>query len=259
MTTVAYGAHPDQVADLHLPPTGRGGAPAPLVLLLHGGFWREPYGRAELSPLAADLASHGWAAANVEYRRVGGDGGWPTTFLDVARAVDVLPEEVGRIAGGTVDTGRVLLLGHSAGGHLALWAGLRHRLPEGSPGRTADVPRLTGVVALAPAADLRWAHDLGSGRGAVADLLGGGPAQFAERYAAADPAALGGVEVPTVVVHGEQDENLPVGMARRYAEAAGARLLTPGNCGHFDLVDPRSAAWPLVAATLEDLLAAPGE
>ncbi|MCU7826518.1 alpha/beta hydrolase family protein [Kitasatospora sp. DSM 101779] len=255
MTTIAYGTHPDQVADLHLPPSGAGRAPAPLVLLLHGGFWREPYDRSGLTPLAGDLASRGWAVLNAEYRRVGGDGGWPTTFLDVARAVDVLPDEAGRVAGGAVDTGRVFLLGHSAGGHLALWAALRHRLPEGSPGRSAELPGLAGVVALAPVADLRGTYDLGSGRGAVADLLGGGPAQVADRYAAADPAALGKVDLPTVVVHGERDENLPVEMARRYAAAVGARLVTPGNCGHFDLVDPRSPAWRLVVGALDDLLA----
>ncbi|WP_052390815.1 alpha/beta hydrolase family protein [Streptomyces sp. NRRL B-24484] len=258
MTTIAYGPHPDQVADLHLPRSGPGQAPAPLVLLLHGGLWREPYDRSGLSPLAADLASRGWAAANVEYRRVGGGGGWPTTFLDVARAADLLPAEVGRVAGGAVDPGRVLLLGHSAGGHLALWAGLRHRLPEGAPGRSAEAPRLAGVVALAPVADLHATYDLGPGGEAVADLLGGGPAQVAERYAAADPAALGKVDLPTVVVHGEQDRSVPVELARRYAETCGARLLTPGNCGHFDLVDPRTPAWPEVLAAMDDLLALPG-
>ncbi|MEU1288299.1 alpha/beta hydrolase [Kitasatospora sp. NPDC005856] len=254
-TTVAYGPHPDQVADVHLPDVGPEAGPVPLVLLLHGGFWREQYDRAHVDPVARALAGRGWCTANVEYRRVGGDGGWPTTFVDVARAVDTLPALVEQVSDGRVDAGRALLAGHSAGGHLALWAGLRHRLPAGAPGRTAEVPRLLGVVALAPAADLRWAHELGSGQGAVADFLGG-PEQFPDRFAAADPAALGKADIATVVVHGDQDERLPVEMARRYAEIAGARLIVPEGCGHSDLIDPRSGAWPLITAAMDGLLAA---
>ncbi|WP_371496459.1 alpha/beta hydrolase [Kitasatospora sp. NBC_00374] len=245
-TTVAYGPHPDQVADLVLPVVGT--RPAPLVVLLHGGFWRAEYDRAHIRPLAHALAARGYAVANTEYRRIGGGGGWPATFTDVALAADTLPDAVEPAHPGLVDRTAVVYAGHSAGGHLALWAALRDRLPEGAPGRAERLPAVAGVLALAPVADLAEAYRLGDGRGAVAALLGGGPDELPERYAAADPTALGAPEVPVVLVHGERDEVLPVAQARRYRDAFdGVRLVEPPGAGHFELIDPASAAWPAVA------------
>lgn len=265
-TTLRYGPHPDQVADLYVPDeTSR---PAPLVIFLHGGFWRAQADRAHTAVVAEDLAARGYAVANTEYRRIGSGGGWPGTFLDVAAALDVLPAMAGDAAdaggaggaggiGGCVDPTRVVYMGHSAGGHLALWGALRHRIPEGGPGRLDAAPRVAGVVALAPAADLVWAHALGSGRGAVFELLEGGPAEFPDRFAVADPTSLGVPEAPVTIVHGDRDEALPAAMAREYAARVGARAraVVPEGVGHFDLIDPGSAAWPVVVEALGRVLA----
>ncbi|MEU7639065.1 alpha/beta hydrolase [Streptomyces sp. NPDC039016] len=166
--TVPYGPHPDQVVDLY----GRWPGTGPLVVLLHGGFWRAAYDRRHLSPCAAELARHGLPVALVEYRRVGAGGGAPQTFEDVPAAV----EAAAAAGAGPADPPReVVLVGHSAGGHLALLAATR----PGTP--------VTRVVAVAPVADLARAHALGLSDGAVAELLGTGPG-FAGRLAAAHPA-----------------------------------------------------------------------
>ena len=241
---VTYGPHRDQVADVVLPHVSA--QPAPMVLLLHGGFWRSAYDRHHLSVVGEALASTGYAVVNIEYRRVGTGGGWQTTFDDVALAMDTLPTVVARQWPGRADPERVVLLGHSAGGHLALWASLREKLPPGAPGASGTASRIAGVVALAPVCDLSEAHRLDSGTGAVVALLGGTPTEVPERYAAADPASLGGPAVPTVVVHGEQDAILPVAMARTWCAASGTRLVEVPGAGHFELIDPLSAAWPHV-------------
>jgi acetyl esterase/lipase len=246
--TVSYGSHGDQVADITFPV--HGAASAPLVILLHGGFWRAEHDRLHVRVVADALAGCGYAVANVEYRRVGAGGGWPATFADVAQAVDVLPAVIEREYPGRVDHDAIVYAGHSAGGQLALWAALRDHLGEGVPGRTTQPPRVAGVVALAPVADLAEAYRLGNGSGAVAELLGGGPDEVPDRYAATDPSALGAPRAPVVLVHGDQDEVLPVDMARRYQAAFGAKLIEVPGAGHFDLIDPRSAAWPMVKDAL---------
>ena len=164
--TVSYGPHPDQVVDLY----GRWPGAGPLVVLLHGGFWRAAYDRSHLSPCAAELARRGVPVALAEYRRVGAGGGAPQTFQDAA-AVAAAAE-----AGAAPGEGprEVVLVGHSAGGHLALLAAARPGMP------------VTRVIAVAPVADLARAHELGLSDGAVAELLGTGPG-FAGRLAAADP------------------------------------------------------------------------
>ena len=245
--TVTYGPRPDQVVDVTLPATA---GPAPLVVLLHGGFWRARYDRGHVRVVADALTADGYAVANVEYRRVGAGGGWPTTFTDVALAVDTLET----VLAGRVDLDRVAYVGHSAGGHLALWASLRDRLPPGAPGRTDSAPHVRGVVALAPAADLAHVHRLGLSRGAVGELLGGGPGAVPERYAAADPGVLGRPGAATVLVHGLLDDTVPVQVSRDYAARFGVPLVEVPAAGHFELIDPASGAWPAVAAALADVL-----
>ncbi|WP_433192770.1 alpha/beta hydrolase family protein [Nocardia sp. CA-107356] len=250
-TTIAYGSHRDHVADLYLPTTND---PAPLVFVLHGGFWRAAFDRKHARPQAQALAALGYVVANIEYRRVGDGGGWPTTFDDVARALDVLPGLIEDARPGRIDQDRIGYIGHSAGGHLALWAALRHRLPTGAAWRTEVAPRVTGVVALAPAADLVDAYHRGNGAGAVAELLGGGPDELPERYAATDPAVLGVADIPVVVVHGDQDQRLPIEMAREYCAKSGAELVELPDTGHFELIDPDSAAWSFVVRALRRCL-----
>lgn len=243
MERLAYGEHPDQHLDLHRPTTSAGG---PTVVLLHGGFWLERYRADLMTPLAEDLTERGYVVANVEYRRVGGAGGWPATFVDVAAALDHLaslddlPEPV-------------VTVGHSAGGHLAVWAASRHRLPDGAPGAG---PRLRPCAAVAQAGmvDLGASAEATLGNGAVAELVGGTPEQVPDRYAVADPAALLPVGVPIVLIHGEDDRIVPVEISRRYAERAdaagdGVELVTlPG--GHFEAIDPAHPLWQAVVERL---------
>jgi acetyl esterase/lipase len=249
---VAYGDHPDQLAEVVLPPSP---GPLPLVIVIHGGFWRAIYDRTHTAPQCVALARAGWAVAALEYRRVGGGGGWPATFADVAGGVDAVPELVGP----GVDRDRVVLMGHSAGGHLALWAAGRHRLPAGAPGHRAQAPRLRGVVALGAVADLGWALANRMGAGAVHDLLGtSDPAELDRRRQLTDPAALLPTGVPTVLVHGARDTEVPPQCAAAYAAAARAagdpcevRLLP--DVGHFEFLDPTSSAWPAVLKAAGDL------
>lgn len=202
--TAAYGEHPDQVVDFYLPPPGTDGAarPAPLVLLFHGGAWRAPYDRRHVSPFAAFLAGRGLAVASVEYRRGGTDparaGRWPETFDDIAAAVDTVPGLVRELGFPGADPDRVVLTGHSAGGHAVLWAAARHRLPSGTPWHLPSPSPLRGVVALAPIADLATARALDVCSGAVDELLGergGDDDELTARLALADPAAL----LPTAI------------------------------------------------------------
>ncbi|MEO3776812.1 alpha/beta hydrolase [Micromonospora sp. B11E3] len=236
--TVAYGGHPDQIADLRLP---AGDGPArPLVVVVHGGFWRAEYDRTHTGPLAAALAALGHPVAQLEYRRTGQPGGgWPGTLTDVLTGVAALPELAAPVLGDRMPPGPPLLVGHSAGGHLALYA-------------AASAPdTVGGVLALAPVADLAEAYRLDLDSGAVAALLGGGPEDHPERYAAADPRSLVNRSTPTVIVHGLLDRQVPVALSRAYAEAARAagsptRLVELPECEHFGLIDPESAAWPTV-------------
>lgn len=259
--TVSYGAHPDHVADVWLPP----GATAhndglPVVFMLHGGYWRAAIDRTHLGPFAAELAALGHVVICPEYRRTGGGGGWPATFTDVAAAVDALPALLHEELYGRAGTGRVVLMGHSAGGHLAMWATMRGRLPAGSPGEhrhTAIVPghrpgslTIAGVVALAPVIDLGEAYRRGLDDDATGALLGGGPLDVPGRYAVADPAMLGEPGEPAVIVHGDRDGRVPLDMCQSYAAATGVPLVVVPGADHFALIDPLSAAWPYVLAAL---------
>ncbi|GGK42865.1 lipase [Pilimelia terevasa] len=237
--TLAYGPHADQVLDLRMPRDGRG---APVVAVLHGGFWRPQYDRAHVGPLAHDLAGRGWPVAVLEYRRTG----WADTAADVAAGLAALPSLAGPplVRAGVPAPEGVLLLGHSAGGHLALWAAVEHPAA------------VRGALALAPVADLAEAHRLDLDGGAVADLLGGGPAEVPDRYAAADPLRRPRPHRVTLV-HGAADRQVPVAQSRRYAAAHGVPLVELAGVAHFDLIDPRAAAWPAVCAALAALADAP--
>ncbi len=246
---LAYGPRRDHRGDLRLP---SGPGPHPVVVLLHGGFWRDPWQRDLMDGAAADLAGRGYATWNVEYRRVGSGGGWPATLADVAAAVDAV---AGLAGDHPVDPGRTLLLGHSAGGHLALWAAARDRLPEGAPGGDPMVPAVA-AVALAPVADLATAHGAGLGDDAVDDFLRRGPDAGPERYAAASPSELLPLGVPQVLVHGTADDLVPVEHSRRYVAAASASgddvsLVELPGADHFDLINPRSKQFEAVRAAVD--------
>jgi acetyl esterase/lipase len=231
-----YGGHTDHLLDLHLPPATD--APGPVVVLLHGGFWRQTYDRTHTRPVAEALAAEGWAVVSPEYRRTGGDGGWPQTCDDVAAAFDHLGG-LHDVAPGRLALDEVTLLGHSAGAHLAMWLALCADRPP--------APRIGRVVALAPVADLHEGHRRGLGGGAVAALMGGAPDVLPKEYAAADPSTRLPADVDITVVHGDQDRQVPVEMSRRLPEVSYVEL--PG-VDHFALIDPLSPAWPAVRAAL---------
>jgi acetyl esterase/lipase len=254
-TTVRYGTGRGRVGELWLPEAAA--APAgdlPVVVLVHGGFWRAQYTKVLMRRLARSVTEHGWAAWNIEYRRVGrfgGGGGWPATFADVAAAVDALEQQTG------LDLDRVVTCGHSAGGQLALWLAARHRLGDEAPDAPGGPARVTvhAAVALAGVVDLRRADELGLGGGAVASFLGGSADAVPERYECTSPMARLPLGVPQVLVHGLADTVVPPAMSEEYvtrAMAGGddARYVPVPGETHSDMLAPSSAGW---AAALEHL------
>lgn len=232
MSRHAYGDDPSQYGDLLLP----GGTPRGVVVVIHGGFWKSAYDADSLGlPLAEALAAEGWAAWNLEYRRVGsgpgGGGGAPATFDDVAAGVDHLAEL-------DVDTSTVITLGHSAGGHLAAWAAAR-----GRHGWAERVP-VTHVISQAGVLDLRAAHADGLGAGAVEALLGHPPTTADARF---DPAQQLPVGVPVWCVHARADANVPFRQSEDYVArataAGGTAELVEVDGDHFTVIDPGSEAW----------------
>jgi acetyl esterase/lipase len=233
---VAYGEAPQQFGELYVPPIP---GELPVAVVIHGGFWKAAYG-----PLSLSLASAGLAVWNIEYRRVGdAGGGWPNTFLDVAAAAD----HVGVLAAPhRLDRARTVTIGHSAGGHLALWLAGRRRIKSG-PLHSERPLRMAGAVSLAGVGDLARASLEGLGGGAANALMGGGPAALPERYAAGSPAALLPLGIPQVLVHGSQDPIVPFAFGQDYAALAkvkgdDVRLVTIEGAGHFEVIDPGHAA-----------------
>jgi acetyl esterase/lipase len=236
---IAYGPEPAQFGELYRPDPVRH---AGLVVVIHGGFWRARYDLSLGRPLAADLASHGFTAWNIEYRRVAAGGGWPNTVADVAAAID-------HLATLDVDASRVVTVGHSAGGHLAVWAA----------GRSDPRVPVTAAVSQAGVLDLEVAARTGVGQTAVQDLLGGGPDERAEVYRAADPIRHVPLPVPVLCVHARADDNVPYAQSEAYVAAARAAGGTaalrevPGD--HFTVIDPEHESWRLVRDALPELLA----
>jgi acetyl esterase/lipase len=224
--TVTYGADPGQLIEVRVgpePATRRA-----LVVLIHGGFWRPDIDRAHLRPMAAALAAAGWTVALPEYARVARD---PAPTLADLTAI------AGQVAGRVRHhNGTVVLVGHSAGGHLALWATAAGLCPV-----------LAGTLALAPAADLMLAHELGLGNAAVTRFLGADPASRPDL----DPRRMSGPTTATTIVHGTADLIVPLALSESYVAAHGrVRLVRVGGAGHFALIDPLAPAWSTVEAEL---------
>jgi acetyl esterase/lipase len=234
--THRYGPGPEHAADLLLP---AGDGPHPVAVLLHGGFWRARFTRALMTALAVDLAGRGWASWNVEYRRVGSGGGVPETLDDVRAAIEAL---AGLDA--PLQRTRMAVVGHSAGGQLALCV--------------ADMPAISAVVALAGVCDLTAAAQERIGEDATREFMGGPPAERPAAYRMADPLGLVPAGARVLLVHGRADDRVPPEQSRRYARAAAAaggecELLELAGADHFTPIDPRTAAWGAVAERLEAL------
>ena len=251
----AYGADPLQFGELRLP--RRADSHAPVVVLIHGGCWRSAYDLTHAAPAAAALADAGYAVWVPEYRRVGDDGGgWPGTFDDIANAVDHVRALAVRYP--SLDTARVVLGGHSAGGQLALWAASRRDGDAPLAGSTVPAPpaqhalRVVGVVSLAGITDLaEYGSASGSCNSAVAPLLGGTVAEVPDRYRAVSPIERLPIGVPVRVVHGASDPIVPLAqsralVAKSHDRGAVVTLVEVPGAGHFDVVAPQSTAWPAV-------------
>jgi acetyl esterase/lipase len=236
---IRYGDDPSQFAELSLPDT----TPKGVVVVIHGGFWKAAYGLSLGRPLAASLVDDGWAAWNIEYRRVDIGGGAPATFDDVGTAIDSLRDQ-------DLELSRVLAIGHSAGGHLATWAASRGRFP-----RWRSQVELSGVVSQAGVLDLDSAHADGLGTGAVERFLGHGPGPDDAPF---DPTKQIPLDIPVHCVHGTDDDVVPISQSRDYvaaATAAGAtaRLTEIEGGDHYVVIDPRSAAWQQTLTILDGL------
>jgi acetyl esterase/lipase len=223
---LAYGDEPLQFGDLRVP---AGDGPFPLAVVIHGGYWKANYNLIHAGHMSRALTEQGIATWNVEYRSVGDPGGgWPGTGDDVGRAV----EYVGELP---LEPTNVVLVGHSAGGQLALWAAKRAQLP---------------VVALAGVSDVR--------ESAARTGPAGAPAQFmrAEHFADGSPLELLPLGVRQILVHGTADDGVPYAMSERYVEAAGgeAELVTLEGAGHFELIDPLAPEFSQTVAAIQRLL-----
>lgn len=259
---VQYGADASQFGDLWLPAIAPG-AKAPVVVFLHGGWWRAEFGLDYGSHLCAALKREGIACWSLEYRRLGQPGGgWPGTFEDVAFGYGFLRVLAGMYP---LDLGRVVVAGHSAGGHLAFWLAGRPHLPESGPLQPpGKMLAMGGVVGLAAVVDLRMTIDLAEGRFATArhqvvDFMQATPAQAPERYRAGNPGELLPLNVPQVLVQGSVDGQIPPQLPVRWT-ARGHRIGETvefqqiADADHFDVVDPESKAWPQVRDAIRRLL-----
>jgi acetyl esterase/lipase len=258
---LTYGTDPHQFGELRIP---KGKGPHPVVVVVHGGCFRGDFAGLEyMSPLAEALTAEGVATWNIEYRRLGDPGGgWPGTYQDVGRAIDYVRELAPRYE---LDLRRVVVVGHSAGGHLALWSASRAKLPPDGPISAAMPLKLLGVVNLAGLPDLR--ENVGRYeelcRGPVLhQMLGGDPATQPDRARAGAAAERLPLGAPQVVVLGDHEDFVPRPIAMAYvakARAAGdnARLVVIPDTEHFDLVSTTTSAWPRVRAVILELLNAP--
>lgn len=239
---IPYGTDTNQFFDLRMPNAAKGRASG-LVINIHGGYWRAKYDLEHAGHLCAALTTKGLVTANLEFRRVGNSGGaWPGTFGDIRTAYNFLAQNAGRYH---LDPKRIVVMGHSAGGQLALC------LAGHEPGVKAAVS-LAGVVDLKRAYELHLSHD------AVVEFLGGTPAEVPDHYREADPMELSIRRAPQWLIHGAADDTVPVAFSRDYVSAKqkakeDAHLLELPEAGHYDVIDPRTEAWKQIEARVLQL------
>ena len=248
---IAYGKDALQVGDLYLP---KGNGAHPVIVLIHGGCWlAELPGRELMDPMIESLRARGFATWNIEYRRIGHDGGgYPGTFLDTANAIDKLRTLAPRFH---LDLAHVVTVGHSAGGHLAIWAAARSRIAKSSALYKSDPLPIHGAVSLSGILDLeayrRSGPDACGGPPTIDGLIG----QRSDPYADTSPARLVPSGVRQVIFSGDLDHIVPAPFGHAYAKKAGAagdRVddIEIKGAGHFEMVDPKSDAWPTIEAAI---------
>ena len=236
MQRIAYGPDPFQFAELRLPTTA---GPFPVAIVIHGGFWRAKYELDYIRPVCEALANAGLATWNLEYRRIGNPGGgWRGTLDDVSAGADQLFSVTSQF---DLDPKRVITIGHSAGGHLALWLATRNK-------------PLAAAIALAGVVDLRRAWELQLSNNVVADFLGGGPEEVPDRYRYASPIEHLPLGIRQKLFHGSADTAVPLEISERYVQAAQshgdhAELIVLPEASHFDVVDPRTQEFAQILAS----------
>lgn len=253
---IPYGQDTNQIGELRLP---AGAGPHPIVVLVHGGCWM-PQAARYLAAIGDTLRSDGIATWNIEYRRLGQPGGgWPGTYLDVGHAIDHLR---GLAAPYKLDLNRVVVLGHSAGGHLAMWVGTRQRIAARSPLFISKPLRIRGVINMAGPVDMtaNIAHYEQMCRGpVVTDMMGGTPSAVPERYRNASANTMLPLGVPQILIWGDHEDFVPQPLAEQYVSAATrvgdrARLILVPAAGHFETASPFTSAWPIVREAIRSLL-----
>jgi acetyl esterase/lipase len=236
-TRLTYGTDANQFIDLRMP---KGKAPHPLAICIHGGYWRKKYDLEYLGHLCSALTASGLATANVEYRRVGNPGGgWPGTFADIRTAYQFLTQNAARYG---FEKGRMVAVGHSAGGQLALCLAARE-------------VGVRAAVSLAGVVDLQRAYELHLSNDAVVEFLGGTPAEVADHYREADPMKLR-IRARQFLVHGALDDIVPPAFSSDYVKAKAkakedVKLVMIAGAGHFEIVDPQSEAWAQVQEAVQ--------
>ncbi|MDQ3928678.1 MAG: alpha/beta hydrolase [Chloroflexota bacterium] len=257
---IHYGPGEFQFGDLYLPPDSQSEIPSPklpVVVFIHGGFWRSQYDLTHAGHAANALAEAGLATWSIEYRRIGhAGGGWPGTFQDVGAAVDYVRVLAPQY---NLDLDRVVVSGHSAGGHLSAWVASRHLIPPGDPLYTENPLPIKAAVPLAGVVDLRRAWELRLSNGVVKDFIGGSPEAVPERYASASPIEMVPNGVPMRLIHGTDDDIVPHEISQRYVQAAqvsgdDAELVSLKGAEHFKVVNPDTKEWQVVVSTILELV-----
>lgn len=247
----AYGAHELQFGELTLPESA---PPHPVIILIHGGGYRKIYDLRPLGTVVTALAAAGFAVWNIEYRRYGNGGEYPTMFLDVGAATDFLPQIA---ASHHLNLGRVMTIGHSAGGHLALWLAGRRNVEVNSPLYVDHPLPIQAVLALAPLADVKGGGESELSSEALLAVMGGRPSDAAGAYRNGCPAALLPLGIPQAILVGSEDRSM-LANAKRYVEAAAAagdnaQLTVLAGAGHFEIVAVDADEWRVVRDSVQAL------
>ena len=256
LAKISYGSAPQQYAELRVP---EGKGPFPVVIVIHGGCWVQYADTQYTAHLASALLKEGWATWNLEYRRAHEEGGaWPGTFLDAGEGVDALRASAGKYS---LDLNRVVVMGHSAGGQMALWIAGRRNIPGDSPLHASNPLRVRGAVSLAGIADMRVYAEMGLKDCAAGALrvMGGTAAGQPARYAAASPVELLPLGTPQVLVWGEEDTIVPEKLFEEYetrAKKSGdpVEIIRVPQAGHHELCSAEGPGWPKIVAALHKLL-----